>query len=466
MWINMALNAAVQHYLNDSNFYYYMVLHEQLMNDGPLNGIANARIMMNNIYKLMKTGDTIKLFIQNFNPLNSHIAVLNNIKFITCKLYIIDKNNPDYIFKRKISNNGFIMLWPVIEQIIKSCNVIKIVMTQKIKDITEKKKFYIIKNKKYLDFLINEGNKECPILLQELKVTTVGQIYKPKKNQTEIQPLEIDQEQEKNSSLEINTAQLSPLQPLAVTDHVEVVRSASLLNLSSVLLQEKEIKEISQQSIPVHFFNETANILEKTPVEKAQSNLNKSFLRVPLFHTPCRQNFSNETECVQEISPLNSPVATAALEANLNNTPQAGPSKSKSTDESPSNSPVAVAAAALEATGNNTPQAGPSKSKSTDESPSNSPVAVAAAALEATGNNTPQAGPSKSKSTDIKCPECHKIYTCCHDNNKRTKSKKKKNKSTFPCPKCEKEYTLVQNLKRHIKSAHTTFKIEWCIIPY
>ncbi|KAL0124113.1 hypothetical protein PUN28_006131 [Cardiocondyla obscurior] len=344
----MALNAAVQNFFNDSNFYYYMISHEQFMNDGPLNGIANARMLMNNIYKLMKTEDTIKLFIQNFNPLNSHLAVLNNIKFITCKLYVMDKNNPNYIFKRKFFNNGFIMLWPVIEQTMKSCNIIKIVMTQGINN--KETYFYIIKSKKYMDVLYNTGKKECPILIQEIKVATAGQIYKPEKR-----PF---LEQEPNVFLEMNTAQ--PVLPIltitasaTATDHVEVVRSASLLNLSSAL-REDNSSEISQQSMPNNSFIETANILEKTPVEKAQSNLNKSFLRVPLFHTPCRQNFSNETECVQEISPLNSPVATAALEANLNNTPQAGPSKSKSTDESPSNSPVAVAAAALEATGNNT----------------------------------------------------------------------------------------------------------------
>ncbi|KAL0114942.1 hypothetical protein PUN28_010475 [Cardiocondyla obscurior] len=36
--------------------------------------------------------------------------------------------------------------------------------------------------------------------------------------------------------------------------------------------------------------------------------------------------------------------------------------------------------------------------------------------------------------------------------------------SIFQCPQCDKKYTLEQNLKRHIKSAHTNFQIncEYC----
>ncbi|KAL0098844.1 hypothetical protein PUN28_020789 [Cardiocondyla obscurior] len=199
-----------------------------------------------------------------------------------------------------------------------------------------------------MDLLYNEGKKECPILMQEIKVATVGQIYKPEKH-----PL---LKQEKNVFLEINTAQ--PLQALTATDHVEVVRSASLLNLSSALLRE-ELQDISQESTPIHFFIETVEpenkSIEKTPPQEL--NMNKNFLQVP-FYSPCRKNLNNETECVQEISPINSTVAvaTAALTANRSNTPQAGPSSMSS------NSPVAVATAALETTGINTPQAGPSKS--------------------------------------------------------------------------------------------------------
>ncbi|XP_070518837.1 uncharacterized protein [Cardiocondyla obscurior] len=188
----------------------------------------------------------------------------------------------------------------------------------------------------------------------------------------------------------MNTAQ--PVLPIltitasaTATDHVEVVRSASLLNLSSAL-REDNFSEISQQSMP-----------------------NNSFI---------------ETACVQEISPINSTVAvaTAAHSANRSDTPQAGPSHMTT----------------------------------------NYSVAVAAAAAADTDSDTsPQAGPSKS--VDIKCPECNRIFTCCH-NHGRNKSKKENNKSTFQCPQCDKKYTLEQNLKRHIKSAHTNFQIncEYC----
>ncbi|KAL0128618.1 hypothetical protein PUN28_003772 [Cardiocondyla obscurior] len=260
--------------------------------------------------------------------------------------------------------------------------------TQGINNMNKQTYFYIIKSRKYMDLLYNEGKKECPILMQEIKVATVGQIYKPEKH-----PL---LEQEKNVFLEMNTAQ--PLQALTATDHVEVVRSASLLNLSSALLRE-ELQDISQESTPIHFFIETVEpenkSIEKTPPQEL--NMNKNFLQVP-FYSPCRKNLNNKTECVQEISPINSTVAvaTAALTAN-----RTGPSSMSS----------------------------------------NSPVAVATAALETTGINTPEAGPSKS--INIKCPECHKIFTCCHDDkHKKPENKKIKNKSTFPCPKCEKEYTL------------------------
>ncbi|KAL0100555.1 hypothetical protein PUN28_019702 [Cardiocondyla obscurior] len=207
-----------------------------------------------------------------------------------------------------------------------------------------------------MDFLYNERTKECPILMQEVKVTTVGQIYKPKKHSL--------LDEEKNISLEMNTAQpvlpvLSVTASATATDHVEVVRSASLLNLSSALLKEDNLPEISQQSMPNNSFIETASELETTPIEKTPPILlNKSFLRVPMY-SPCRKQLNNETECVQEISPINSTVAvaTAAHSANRSDTPQAGPSHMTT------NYSVAVAAAAAADTDSDTsPQAGPSKS--------------------------------------------------------------------------------------------------------
>ncbi|KAL0114940.1 hypothetical protein PUN28_010473 [Cardiocondyla obscurior] len=244
--------------------------------------------------------------------------------------------------------------------------------------------FYIIKSKKYMDVLYNAGKKECPILIQEIKVATAGQIYKPEKH-----PL---LEQEPNVFLEMNTAQ--PVLPIltitasaTATDHVEVVRSASLLNLSSAL-REDNFSEISQQSMPNNSFIETASEVKTTPTEKTPPILlNKSFLRVPMY-SPCRKQLNNETECVQEISPINSTVAvaTAAHSANRSDTPQAGPSHMTT----------------------------------------NYSVAVAAAAAADTDSDTsPQAGPSKS--VDIKCPECNRIFTCCHNHGR---NKKENNKST------------------------------------
>ncbi|KAL0104021.1 hypothetical protein PUN28_017005 [Cardiocondyla obscurior] len=146
----------------------------------------------------------------------------------------------------------------------------------------------------------------------------------------------------------MNTAQ--PVLPIltitasaTATDHVEVVRSASLLNLSSAL-REDNFSEISQQSMPNNSFIETASEVKTTPTEKTPPILlNKSFLRVPIYRV-------SQLICVQEISPINSTVAvaTAAHSANRSDTPQAGPSHMTT------NYSVAVAAAAAADTDSDT----------------------------------------------------------------------------------------------------------------